>query len=238
MTRILTILLLGAMVAGAVGCGSSTGPDAADTLDDYWIEGYYRFHSYAMAPRELVWIPCAISVLSGGPGGDPVAGLDVACNGQALHFDSPSYAVDSLSILPGANATFTVCDGHDNLTLTMEVPDPPTQLSLLEGSWDFSPPGGTHTLTWENPDAVADSVLVAVVGLGAHPLDIHVHRVRLPASSTQVTLSNVDLADFTTVTQVQCAVAQGTRGAFSHHSGGSVMWVQAAVVRSWPPQRS
>jgi hypothetical protein len=235
-TRIPAVLLLGAIAVGAVGCGSSTGPDAADTLDDYWIEGYYCFYFYPMAPRELVWRSCVIYVLSGGADGDPVTGLDVTCNGEPLQFESPSYAADFLLIQPGADATFAVSDGRDSVTLTMEVPDPPTQLSLLEGSWDFSAPGGTHTLTWENPDATADSVLVTVVGLGTHPIDVHVHRVRLPASSTQVTLSNADMTDFTTATQVQCAVARGSQGAFPGHSGGSVMWVQAAMVRSWPPQ--
>jgi hypothetical protein len=229
-------VLLGAIVAGAVGCGSTTGPDSADTLDGYWIEGYYCSYFYPMAPRELIWRSCVIYVLSGGADGDPVAGLDVTCNGEALPFEGPSYAADVLWIPPGADATFTVSDGHDSVTLTMNVPDGPTQLSLLEGSWDFSPPGGTHTLTWVNPDATADSVLVTVVGLGAHPLDVHVHRVWLPASSTQVTLSNADLSSRVTQAEVSCGCerpwsAPGRRRP-PGHSGAPARPACGAAARS------
>ena len=227
------MLLLAVMTAAIVGCSSSAGPDAADTLDDYWIEGYYCFYFYPRTARELIWRSCVIYVLSGGADGDPVAGLQVTCNGQLLQFASPSYSADVSGIQPGENVTFEVSDGRRQLTLTMEVPSPPTQLSLAEGAWDFSPPTGTHTLMWENPDATADSVFVLVGGRGTHPLDVHVHSERLPAAAAQVILSNADMTDFTTTTEVSCSVSQGVQGAFAGHSGGSEMWARAAVVRSW-----
>lgn len=237
MTRIASAIILSAMLAAMVGCSNSVGPSESDALDSYWIGGHYTFQFWPLGERALVWPAAVVHVLSGGADGVPVTGLEVTCNDQALLFNGSWYSLESLWIPTGSEVSFRVSDGADSLTLTLEVPGCPRRLDLVEGAWDFSDPAGSHTLTWENPSVVADSVLVHVVGLGTHPLDLHVHIVGLPASATEVTLSNAELADFETVTRIECAVSQGVRGFFVGHSGGSEMWARAAMIRTWPPQQ-
>jgi hypothetical protein len=226
------VLLVVLVVAAAIaGCSSSTGPSGAETLDDYWIQGYYCH--YPAGQRELSWEPCVVFVRSGGTDGDAVSGLSVTCNDQALTFQQVGYYADIADIEPGDDVTFRVSDGTRSVTLTLEVPGAPTNLALQEGSWDFSNPSGTHTLTWDNPTVVADSVLVGVVGQGVHPMMVFAHAEQLEGDATQVTLSNADMSDFSDADDISCAVTQGVRGAFPGHSGGSEMWARAGVIGDW-----
>ncbi len=226
---VLLAVLVGA--AAIAGCSSSTGPTGVETLDDYWIQGYYCY--YPPEQRELGWQSCAIFVRSGGADGDAVSGLSVTCNDQALSFQQVGYYADIGDIEPGDDVTFRVSDSTGSATLTLEVPGAPTDLALQEGSWDFSNPSGTHTLTWGNPAVVADSVLVSVIGLGAHPTIVFAHTEQLEGAATQVTLSNGDMDGFSSVDDISCAVTQGVRGAFPGHSGGSEMWARAGVIGDW-----
>ena len=226
------VLLAVFVVAAALGgCSSSAGPSAAETLDDYWIGGYYCY--YPPEQRDRDWISCVVHVRSGGVDGDAVSGLTVTCNGQALSFQQVAYYASVGEIEPGEDVAFHVSDGTRSVDLTLTVPGAPTDLSLLEGSWDFSGPSGTHTLTWENPAVTADSILVAVVGQGFHPTIIFAYTERLLGSATQVTLSNANMSDFGSTNDISCAVTQGVRGVFPSHSGGSEMWARAGVSGEW-----
>ena len=232
MIRLIALLLLTLGMTAISGCSDSTGPGGADTLDDYWIEGYYCY--YPPDVRELTWRSCVVYVRSGGASGEAVPGLSVTCNGQLLSFAQPSYSADIAGIEPGEDVTFELSDGRSSIALTLEVPGSPTDLALVEGEWDFSPPVGTHTLTWSNPGSVADSMLVAVGGAQGHPpFSVYAYSVQLPAEATQVTLSNADMIDFSGADVVSCSISQGVRGVFAGHSGGSEMWARAAVVGDW-----
>jgi hypothetical protein len=220
-----------AAAAVLAGCGSSSGPSEAEGLASYYIEGYYCH--FPREARELDWASCLVYVRYGGPSGDPVSGLAVTCNGEPLDYVTPSYSADIDDIEPGEDVTFEVSDGRRSVSVTLVVPEGPTGLGLSEGAWDFSSPIGTHTLTWTNPVATADSVLVSVGGRGSHPLDVHVHLARAPSSATELTLTNADMDDFGSTHQISCAVAQEVRSSFPGHQGGSRMWARAAVVREW-----
>jgi hypothetical protein len=184
--------------------------------------------------RTLSWESCAVYVRSGGQSGNPVPGLAVTCNGQALTYANPVYHADVSDIAPGEDVTFEVSDGGHSLSLTLVVPAPPVDLDLLEDSWDFSDPQGTHTLTWTNPPSVADSILVSVGGRGSHPFDLHVYQTRVPASATEIVLSNTNLADFAETREISCAVSQEVRGSLASHHGGGALWARAGVVADWP----
>jgi hypothetical protein len=238
MRRVAIAIISGVLMVAIGGCGSSTGPTESPGLADYWIEGHYLFELSPLTGRDFVWPAAVVHVLTGGPDGEPVSGLIVTCNGQSLPFTDSSYLLENLLVPPGADVTFKVSDGSDSLSLTLVVPSSPTELSLAEGTWDFFDPDGSHTLSWENPAVVGDSVFVEVAGHGMHPIDVHGYSVRLPASANEVTLSNQDLADFATVTEVQCSVSQGVHGVFPEHPGGSDMWARAATMRRWPQRRT
>ena len=231
MMRRLWILAAVGLVALLAGCSSSTGPSDAETLDDYWIQGYYAY--YPPGQREITWESCVVFVRSGGADGDPVSGLSVTCNGQALSFEQTGYFGDVADIEPGEDVTFSVSEGGHSVSLTLEVPGAPSNLTLQEGSWDFSSPSGTHTLSWDNPAVVADSVHVGVAGRGVHPTMVFGHSETLEGSAMQVTLSNASMSGFSGATVVSCAVLQGVRGVFPGHSGGSESWARAGVVEDW-----
>ena len=231
MPRYLWLVSVMAAVGVLAGCSSSTGPSDAETLDDYWIQGYYAY--YPPGQRAITWESCVVFVRSGGADGDPVPGLTVTCNGQALLFDQVGYYGDVADIEPGEDVTFSASVGGRSVSLTLQVPGAPSSLVLQEGSWDFSIPSGSHTLTWDNPAPVADSVLVAVAGQGVHPMMVFGHSEELAGSVSQVTLSNGSMEGFSGATVVSCAVLQGVRGVFPGHSGGSEMWARAGVVEAW-----
>jgi hypothetical protein len=219
------------VAVGLAGCGDSTGPSDAEGLDDYWIDGYYCY--YPPGSRDLTWRTCLVHVHSGGAYGTPVSGLTVTCNGEALAFEQTAYYGDVSDIEPGENVTFRISDDHSSLELTLTVPGTPTDLVLQEGTWDFSEPSGMHTLTWQNPPAVADSVLVIVAGQGPHPIQVYAYALQLAGSASEVTLSNEDMGSFSGADVVSCAVTQGTRGSFADHSGSSEIWARAGVIADW-----
>jgi hypothetical protein len=231
MRKPLAVVAVAAVALFVVGCSSSTGPSAADALDDYWIDGYYSY--YTTEQRDLSWESCAVYVRSGGQDGTAVSGLSVTCNGQPLSFDQAGYFADITDIEPGEEVTFRVSDGRSSVELTLEVPGAATDLVLQEGAWDFSSPSGTHTLVWQNPTTVADSILVVVAGQVAHPIMVYAYSERLAGTASQTVLSNADMSGFDSVSLISCAVTQGTQGSFAGHSGGSEIWARAGVIREW-----
>ncbi len=230
--KLVVLALAGITLALMTGCTSSTSPSAVAELEDSWLDAYYIYIA-PIRDRDISWVTCALRAELGGEGGDAVSGLSVTCNGEALVFNQSSYLADITDIAPGETVTFAASDGQYGVTASVDVPQPPSNLVLEGGTWDFSNPGGSHTLTWSNPATQADSVLVALAGQGLHPLDVYAYSTVLPSDVTQVVLSNTDLADFSGATEIKCLVSQSTLGAFTGHAGGSEVWVRAAIEGVW-----
>jgi len=223
-------LLLAVTLLG-VGCSSSSGPDGVSALDGYWIEGYYMHIPTSQPDRS--WVPCAVFIRSGSSSGDAVSGVNVTFNGAALAFNGTMYTADVTPVAPGEDVTFRISSGGHSASWTESVPSPPTNLVLVEGDWDFSSPSGTHTLSWENPATVADSILVTVTGHGSHPLDFGSCTTVLDPNTTEVVLSNASMVDFNNSQTIECAVAQAKVGELSGHDGYSEVWVRAAATDEW-----
>jgi len=226
---VLACKLVGALIVlSLAGCGTApTGP----SFDDLWIYGYYAWLPDRSAGGE--WVACSVEVLDCA-GGSVVEGLDVRCNGVRLVLDWLAYTGDPGDVRPGETVTFTVSNGHRTLRKTLEVPAAPTGLVLAEGSWSFSSGQGSHTLSWSNPAAVGDTLLIALVGHFAHPAILAARSFWAPPTATSVTLANADMGWFAGTTRVECAVFQARRGEFAGHSGESALWARAGVRGSWP----
>lgn len=107
-------------------------------------------------------------------------------------------------VLPGERSEYTA---------TLVVPERATGLQLSEGSWDFSSPAGSHTLTWDNPVSQADSLVVGVVGQGPHSWNVYGYTKTLPADATGLTRPNVGLpSGFSFAYRVEAGVFQADFG--------------------------
>jgi hypothetical protein len=226
------LLLAVSVLMVQFGCGSSTtGPGDAITFDDYWIHGYYAYMSDGSLRASF--LPCVVEIRAGSEGADPVSGLNVTCGGQTLTYDQGLYSADVTGIVPGQDVTFQVSDGRTSVSATLQVPDAPSNLTLEEADWDFSNPLGSHTLTWENPADLADTLLFALAGASLHPPQVASYTLFLPPETTSITIANADLSEFSSLWEIVGGVFQSNRGHFIGHSGESLLWARAAAVEEW-----
>jgi hypothetical protein len=228
----LVLLGVASVVALQLGCGGdSTGPGDVDiTFDDYWIHGYY---AYFPDGQRSSFLPCVVEVRAGSEDAAAVAGLTVTCGGQALTYDHGLYTANVTGIVSGEDVTFQVSDGRGSVSATLEVPQAPSDLALVEGAWDFADTLATHTLAWQNPPTLADTLLFALAGTIVHPPQVASYTTLLPPETTSVTLEHTDLSGFTSSMDIICGVFQANSGQFGSHSGESLLWARAAVVLDW-----
>jgi hypothetical protein len=226
------LLVAVSMLTLQLGCGDSgTEPSDAVTFDEYWIHGYYAYTPEGRLRDSFA--PCVVEVRAGSEDAAPVSGLDVMCGGETLTYDQGQYSADVTGIAPGQDVTFQVSDGRSTVSATLEVPEAPFDLEVVEGAWDFSDPMGSHTLNWGNPAAVADTILFALAGTAMHPPQVASYTALLAPETTSITISNADLDGFSTWMDIICGVFQANSGHFTGHSGESLLWARAAVVEEW-----
>jgi hypothetical protein len=224
----LALLLVGVAIS-VTACGS-TGPSGPDDSQELWIHGYYA--NLTTTPR-VTWSTCVMDVRLGDASGEPVGGLTVSCNGEALPYSMGVYEIELTPVAPGGQVTFIVAGAGPQLTATLVVPDPPSNLELVGGTWDFSDPGGSNTLTWENPATVADSILVCLVAQGPHSWDIFGHSVLLPPDATSATIPNTDVPTFGYAYRIEAGVFQINEGQFATHPGESLLSARCGPVEAW-----
>jgi len=227
--HVLLAMALSAQVVALTACGS-TSPTGSSAEETVWIHGYYL--NMTTSPR-LTWPTCVVDARLGDAEGDEVEDLSVMCNGQNLPFDLGVYSADIAVVPPGGGVAFEVSGIGSSLAASLVVPEGPSGVELAEGDWDFSSPSGTHTLSWDNPGTVADSLVVVIVGEGPHSWNIVSYSEVLPASAESLTVVNSQLPPFDLSYRIEVGVFQANVTEFAGYAGDSKLWARCGPVATW-----
>ena len=218
----------------ASGC-SNSGPSGPDTIvGDLWIEA--TCFCYPGGGPSGVLNNATVTVREDSGTGNVVSSVSVSVNGSQLaHSQSLGCYIGTVpSLTPGQSASVSVSDALGTTTQAIQIPYAPSSLNLVGGSWDISSSGASNTLTWLNPVAVGQKLVLLIWDYDGGSAALLGSPVSANPNVVSITVHNWQLAYYATIAGVRCEVFQVNEAVFDGQPAGSSVSAFAGDWGDWP----